>query len=59
MHLYNEFNDLDKALARDPQCIVTQRKREHVKPGLELLEQHKARVVQVRARAHWVEKVFP
>ena len=55
VQLYNELNDLDTALGRDPQRIVSQRKREHVKLKLELLEQHKARPAQVRARANWIE----
>ena len=54
--LYRELNDLDIALGGDPQCIETQRKREQVTLKLELLEQHKAGAVQVRARAKWVEK---
>ena len=51
VQLYSELNDLDTALARHPQCTVTQRKREHVKLKLKLLEQYKARAAQVRARA--------
>ena len=46
VQLYNELNDLDTALARDPQCIVTQKKREHVKLKLELFQQHKVRAAQ-------------
>ena len=34
----------------------TQRMREQVKLKPELLEQHKARAAQVRARVKWVEK---
>ena len=56
LQLYNELNDLDTALAADPQCTFTQGKREHTKLKLELLEGHKARAAQVRARAQWVQK---
>ena len=41
-------------LSADPQCTVTQGKREHTKLKLELLEEQCA--AQVRARAQWVEK---
>ena len=56
MHLYRELNDVDIALGGDPQCIETQRKREQFQLKHELLEQHKARAAQVRARAKWVEE---
>ena len=56
MRLYNELNDLDKAPATDPQCIVSQGKRRHVKLQQEWLERHTARAAQVCARANRVEK---
>ena len=56
LQLYVELNDLDTALAADPQCTVTRGKHEHTKLKLELLEEHKARAAQVRARAQWVKK---
>ena len=54
--LQTELNDVDKLLSERPTCKETQTKREKIRMELEILEQHKARAAQVRARAHWVEK---
>ena len=35
---------------------MTQAKREQVKLEIEMIEQHKARAAQVRARARWLKK---
>ena len=56
LNLYNELNDLDVALSASPSSAVTQAKREQVKLKIEVIEQHKARAAQVRARARWLEK---
>ncbi len=54
--LYNNLNDLDNALGRDPTCPITLAKRDAVKFKIELAEQHLARAAQIRAKAQWVEK---
>ena len=56
LNLYNELNDLDVVLSASPSSAVTQAKREQVKLKIEMTEQHKARSVQVRARARWLKK---
>ena len=55
-NMYNNLNDLDNALGRNPSCPVTLAKRDAVKLKIEVAEQHLARAAQIRAKVQWVEK---
>ena len=52
--LYGKLNDIDSALAANPECVATQNQRDQVKIKIELLERQKSRAAQVRARVKWV-----
>ena len=54
--MYGKLNDIDSALAANPQCVGTQNQRDQVKIKIELLERQKSRAAQVRARVKWVEE---
>ena len=55
--MYGKLNDIDTALAANPECVATQNQRDQVKIKIELLERQKSRAAQVRARVKWVEEV--
>ena len=52
--LYGKLNDIDSALAANPECVATQNHRDLIK--IEQLEQLKSRAAQVRSRVKWVEE---
>ena len=54
--LYGKLNDINSALATNPECVATQNQRDQVKIKIELLERQKSHAAQVCARVKWVEE---
>ena len=53
--LYNELNNLDIHLSKNPHNFEAQAKREQIKMKLEVADANKARAAQVRSRIKWTE----